>query len=143
MVKKKADFDDKLSNGNRKITSNKSKYLPVENEFKKLKRFDSSCFIGKNYFEEDGSQNYLVFQPIMKYFKVNIIIGATDYILSWKPQELFDEFIKPFATSDNSLKPAISYYYAHKIRVKFTGSCLRQSKITYTHEKIVNIYIVY
>ena len=31
-----------------------------------------------------------------------------------------------------------------KIRVKFTGSCLKQSnKITYTHWKVVNIYIVY
>ena len=30
-----------------------------------------------------------------------------------------------------------------KIRVKFSGSCLKQDKITYTHGKIVNIYIVY
>ena len=79
----------------------------------------------------------------MKYFKVNIIIGATDYILSWKPKTLSDETIKPSTTSDNSLTPAISYYFAHKIRVKFTGSCLRQSNITYILEKIVNIYFVY
>ena len=30
-----------------------------------------------------------------------------------------------------------------KIRVKFSGSCLKQDKITYTHGKIVNIYTVY
>ena len=30
-----------------------------------------------------------------------------------------------------------------KIRVKFTGSCLKQSKISYNHEKVVNIYTVY
>ena len=30
-----------------------------------------------------------------------------------------------------------------KIRVKFSGNCLKQDKITYTHGKIVNIYIVY
>ena len=30
-----------------------------------------------------------------------------------------------------------------KIRVRFSGSCLKQDKITYTHGKIVNIYIVY
>ena len=29
---------------------------------KKLKTFDSSYFIGKSHFEEDGTQNYLVFQ---------------------------------------------------------------------------------
>ena len=28
-------------------------------------------------------------------------------------------------------------------KVEFTGSCLRQDKITYAHGKIVNIYIVY
>ena len=27
--------------------------------------------------------------------------------------------------------------------LKFEGSCLRQDKITFNHEKIVNIYIVY
>ena len=34
-------------------------------------------------------------------------------------------------------------YYDTKTRVKFTGSCLKQSKISYTHEEVVNIYIVY
>ena len=57
----KTDFDAKLSSLNRKVTSNNSKYLLVENELKKLKIFDSSYFIGKSNFEEDGTQNYLVF----------------------------------------------------------------------------------
>ena len=35
----KTDFDAKLSSLNRKITSNKSKHLLVENELKKLKTF--------------------------------------------------------------------------------------------------------
>ena len=34
-------------------------------------------------------------------------------------------------------------YYGTKTRVKFTGSCLKQPKISYTHGKVVNIYIVY
>ena len=34
---KKTDFDDKLSNVNRKITANKSKHLLAENEQNKLK----------------------------------------------------------------------------------------------------------
>ena len=29
------------------------------------------------------------------------------------------------------------------MRVKFTGSCLKESQFTYTHKTIVNIYIVY
>ena len=29
-----------------------------------------------------------------------------------------------------------------KPRVRFSGSCLKQDKVTYTHGKVVNIYIV-
>ena len=106
---------------------------------KKLKAFDSSYFIGKSYFEEDGTQNYSVFQPISKYFK---IVTNTDYVSSWKSKGLSDESITPPTTSDNSLTPALSYY-GFKIRLKFIGSCLKQDKITYTHGKTVNIYTVY
>ena len=35
------------------------------------------------------------------------------------------------------------HYYGTKTRVEFNGNCLRQDKITYTHGKEVNIYIVY
>ena len=34
-----------------------------------MKTFDSSYFIVKNYFKEDGAQNYLLFQPISRYLK--------------------------------------------------------------------------
>ena len=61
------DFDAKLLSLNRKITANKTKNLLVGNELKKLKTFDSSYFIGKTYFQEDGTQNHLVFQPLNKY----------------------------------------------------------------------------
>ena len=106
----------------------------VENELNKLKTFDWSYFIGKSRLEEDGTQNYLVFQPINKYFKV---IANTDYVSSWKSKGLSAESIKPPTTSDNSLTLSLSYYGA-KTRVKFVGSCLKQPKISYTHGKVVN-----
>ena len=59
----KTDSDAKLSNIKRKITQNKTKHLLVENGLNKLKTFDSSHFIGKSHFDEDSTQNYLVFQP--------------------------------------------------------------------------------
>ena len=65
----KTDYNAKLTSFNKKITSNKTKHLIVENELKKLKTFDSRYFIGKSHFEEDGTQNYLVFQPMYRYFK--------------------------------------------------------------------------
>ena len=135
----KTDFDAKLSSLNRKIIQNKSKHLLVENELKKLKTFDSSYFIGKSHFEEDGTQNYLVFQPMYRYFKM---ITNTDYISSWKSKGLSAESIKPPITCDNSLTLALCYY-GTKTRVKFVWSCLKQPKNSYTHGKVVNIYIVY
>ena len=65
----KTDFDAKLSSLNKKITTSKSKNVLVENERKKLKTFCSSYFRGKSHFEEDGTENYLVFQPTDRYFK--------------------------------------------------------------------------
>ena len=111
----------------------------VENELNELITFDSSYFIGKSRFEEDGTQNYLVFQPINRYYKV---IANTDYVSSWKSKGLSAEIIKPPATSDNSLTPVVSYYGTNT-RVKFIGSCLKQPKLSYTHGKVVSIYIVF
>ena len=51
----KTDFHDKLKSLNKKIISNKTKYLLVENELKKLQTFDSINFRGKSHFEEDGT----------------------------------------------------------------------------------------
>ena len=86
VIKKKTDFDAILSGLNKKITANKTKHLFVENELKKSEKFDAAYFRGKNYFEEDGTQNYLVFEPVYKYFEK---IG--DKVSSWKSKGLSDE----------------------------------------------------
>ena len=88
---------------------------------------------------EAGSQAYLTFQPVYSYFKT---ATDTNYILSWKSKGISAESLKPPTTSDNSVTPKLSYI-DYKIRVKFTGSCLKKPKIKYTHKKMVNIYIVY
>ena len=123
----------------KKNNSSKTKHLLVENEFKKLKTFDSGYFRGKNHFEEDGTQNYLVFQAMYRYFK---LIPNKKYISEWKSKGLSDESIKPPTASDNSLSPLIDCL-GNKTRLKFNGSCLKQNKLTYTHRIIVNIHIVY
>ena len=88
---------------------------------------------------EGGFQAYLIFQPVYRYFKT---VTNTNYVSLWKSKGLSAESIKPPATSDNNLTPQLSYY-DYNTREKFTGSCLKQSKITCTHKKSVNIYIVY
>ena len=96
-------------------------------------------FIGKSHFEEDGTQDYLVFQPLNKYFK---IITNTKYISSWKSKGLSDETIKPPTTSDYKLNPQLSYF-GTKTRLESRWSCLKKDKNTFSYGKIVNIYIVY
>ena len=75
----------------KKITSNKTKHVLVEKELNKLKTFDSGYFIGKSHFEEDGTQNYLVFQPIYRYFKVFSITQYLEYVSEWKSKGLSSE----------------------------------------------------
>ena len=62
-----------------------------------MNKFDLGYFIGKSHFE-DGTQNYLVFQPITRYFKV---IGNINMISSCGSQGLSAETIKLSTTSDN------------------------------------------
>ena len=73
-----------------------------------------------------------------KYLK----IGNSDYVLSWKSKGLSNKSITPPSAPDNFVSPSLNYF-GTKIRVRFSGSCLKQDKITYTLGKIVNIYIVY
>ena len=95
---------------------------------------------GKNYFDEDGKQNYLVFLPISRYFR---LIANKKYILPWKSKRLSDETITPYTTSDDSLTPWIDHY-GIKIRLQFNKSCLKQpNKLTYDYRHKVNVYIVY
>ena len=102
-----------------------------------LKNINLSYFNGKNYFDEDGAQNYLVFQSMLEYFTLN-----DKWITKWKSKGLSDENLKVVSISDNALSPEINYN-ENKIRLNFSGSILQQKIITYNHKKVVNLYIVY
>ena len=52
-----------------------------------------------------------------KYFKK---ISNTDHVSEWKSKGLSDEIIKPPATDENSLAPALKIV-GNKIKVKFEG----------------------
>ena len=53
-----------------------------------------------------------------------------------------DENITTPNTSDRKINPELSYF-GTKTRIEFKRSCLKLDKITYTHGKIVTIYVVY
>ena len=122
------------------LTEKIPKHLLVESELKKLKTFDLSYFRSKCHVEEDGTQNYLVFQPMYIYLKR--IAGNGSYIYYQNSKGLSDERVNSVKTPNHSITPNLEYY-GTKTRVKFNGSCLKQDKVTFNHGKIVNIYIVY
>ena len=77
-------------------------------------------FIGKSHFDEDGAQNCLVFQPILKYFTLN-----SNWITEWRSKGLSNESLEVVSTSDNTLTPSVNYYRG-KVRLRFTESVLQQ-----------------
>ena len=102
-----------------------------------MKTFDLGYFIGKTHFDEDCAQNYLVFQSILQYFTLN-----NNWITKWKSKGLSNESLEVVSTSGNTLIPSINYY-EDKVRLRFTGSVLQEKTVTYSHKKVVNLYLVY
>ena len=109
---------------------------------KKLQTFDSSYFRAKSCFEEYVAQNYLILQPIYRYFRKINGVGNGKYIYFWKSKSLSNKRINSITPSNSSITLELSYY-GNKMRVKFSGNCLKQDQITYNHGKIVHIYTVY
>lgn len=65
----KTEYDTKFHDISRRITSNKSTHLIVENELKRLQKCDSSYFKVKNCFGDQGTQNCLESQTMNKCYK--------------------------------------------------------------------------
>ena len=128
----KIDFDDKLKN------LNKTKHLLVKNKFKKLQTFDSSLFISQKYFNNDGSQVFLIFKPTTK-----LSFSFLDKISEWESKGLSNEKIKLPVTADKSLSPKLAWMNESGIRLRFTGSSFRQKFPTLTLKNVVNLFIVY
>ena len=97
-----------------------------------------AIFRGKSHFEEDGTQNYLVFQPRYRYFKQIAGVANGSYIYEWQSKGLPDEKINSIKTSNHSITPNLDYY-STKTRVEFNGSSLKQDCVTFNHGEVVNI----
>ena len=91
-----------------------------------MQKFDAAYFRVKNYLEDDGTQNYLVFQPVQKYFKATDALDND--ISSWKFKGLPDEEIKSFTVFGVSTAPSLTYI-GNRMTVKFEGD-LKQDKVT-------------
>ena len=117
----------------------------VENELKELKAFDSSYFLGKNYFEgNDGAQNSLVFQVGEKYFKNNSGSNSSKIEIS-KSKGLSSQSISLSGTlgTANDIKMSKPIRPAYVI-FNYKESFFEQKKQNIIKSgSIVNIYIVY
>ena len=79
--------DTKLTSVNKKINSNKTKHLLVENELKKLKMFDSIYFIGKRRW----CSKLFIISTSAKIYKRVSGVGSGKYIYYWKSKGLSDK----------------------------------------------------
>ena len=117
----------------------------VENELKKLEKFDAAYFRGKSYFDaNDGSQNSLVFQLGEKYFKNNSVSNSSK-ITIWKSKGLSSQSLNLSGTvgtaNDIKMSKPITYGY---VIFNHKESFLEQKKENIIKGgSIVNIYIVY
>ena len=73
-----------------------------------------------------------------RYFKQIAGVGNGNYICYGQLKRLSNERIN----SNYSVTPFFDYY-GTETRVEFSGSSLKQDKVTFNHGKIVNIYMVY
>ena len=65
----------------------------------------------------------------------------SNWITKWKSKGLSNDYLV-VSKIDNTLTPSVNYY-GKKIGLKFTGSILQQKVFTYSHKKVVNLYVVY
>ena len=110
----------------------------VENELKRLQKFDAAYLRGKSHFEEDGTQNCLVFQPMYRYFNRVAGVGSGNYIYFSKFKSLSDERFDSITAPNYKIIPELCFY-GTKTKVEFNGSSLKQDKVTCNHGKIVDI----
>ena len=105
----------------------------------KLQIYDLNLFIGKGYFNNDGAQLYLIFQPIYK--TITTFSGLTYSVSEWESKGLSNEIFTPPYTANKSLFPKLIW---NESRIRFKGSCLKQEdKTPFTPKNVVNIFIVY
>ena len=121
----KRDFHSRLPSLTKKIASNKTQDLLAENELKKLRTFDAAYFKSRNDFDDDDTQNYLVFQPAYKYFKIK-----SNKISSWESKGLSNEKIRSITYNNNNAFARSLVYLNDRLKVKFNGNFLKQDKVT-------------
>ena len=77
-----------------------------------------------------------------RYFKRIADVCNGSCIYYWQSKGLSDKKINSIKTPNHSITLNLDYY-GTKTSVEFNESCLKQDSVTFSHGKVVNIYIVY
>ena len=95
----KTDMIKKLASFNRKITSNKAKYLEVQKKLNSVTTNDYNFSLWRIYFaSNDGSQNMIVYQPKLDTLELKKDKGI-GYVFSWKSNWVYNSKLKPLNTA--------------------------------------------
>ena len=97
--------------------------------------------IGQSYFNNDGTQLYLIFQPICK--TITTFFGLPNITSQWESKKLSNKKFQPPYTTNKILSRKLQWAKS-RLRLRFEGSCLKQEDTkTFTPNSVVNLFIVY
>ena len=86
-----------------------------------------SILNGGKYFGENGSENYLVFQPCFTY-----LTRTDDKIVLWQSKEMSEESIAPPSTTNYRFAAKRIGKYSIST-IKFNGDCSKQNSMSFIH----------
>ena len=122
----KTDFEKLLASYNRKITSNKAKYLEVQKKLNSLITNDYKFFLGRIYFATNvGSQTKFVYQPTLDTLElkkdkgIDFVLRKSNGVYNSKLNSLYTAFLHSMKLS------------AYKMRIKFDEDPLAIAENTY------------
>ena len=94
--------------------------------------------LGKYYFSNGSSQNYLIFLPLPELLTLNIALSGNTYVDTYKIIGY-----KSVKLPGIILTPNISYSFEAEVYLKYNNSVLEQKRLSFPCKKIINSYIVY
>ena len=104
------------------------KYVPVENELNKIKKFDSSFFIVQSYFNKVGAH----------------ILSLPNIIWEWESKGLWNEKFRSPYTSKKILSPKRLRMNNSRIILRFEEIYLKQENATpTTPNNVINSFTAY
>ena len=124
----------------RKITLNKTKYVLVENELKKLQSFSSCLSIGQSYLNNDGAQLYLILRLLYYTLKG---LDNTEKVVSWKSKGLSTGKLTTPPTTDNSCnisgQNVSKFTYLTLDKYIWDEKCVNAQNILYSNYKLPSV----